>query len=103
MTQQKPQGILLCEVGNLTNPITSESKNRLEREIESAFEKAGAAKHGPPQIFWGNGGKGETMAAFQAEVKVEVLEPHTNMSDVDSWRRTDLNSSVLQSTVNTGC
>ena len=58
----------------------------MKREIESAFKKASATEHGSPQFFWS---KGETMAAFKAEVNVEVLEPHTNMSNVDSWRTVD--------------
>ena len=75
MTNQKPQGILLCEVGNLSDPITPEGRERLEEVLGFAFKENGAAEHGPPQFFWSNG---ETMAAF--------MEPLTKMCRVDSWR-----------------
>ena len=83
MTKQKPEGILLCEVGNISDPITSEGRERLKEVLESAFKETGAAEHGPPQFFWGND---EIMVAFCAEVQVRVLEPLTNMFRVDRWR-----------------
>ena len=83
MTKQKPHGILLCEVGNLSDPITPEGAKRLAEVLGLAFEEAGAAEHGPPQFFWGDG---ETMAAFEAGAQVHVMEPLTQMSRVDSWR-----------------
>ena len=83
MTNQKPQGILLCEVGNLSDPITPEGRERLEEVLGFAFKETGAAEHGPPQSFWSNG---ETMAAFKAEAQVQVMEPLTKMSQVDDWR-----------------
>ena len=73
MTKQKPQGILLCEVGNISDPITSEGRERLKEVLESAFKETGAAKHGPPQFFWSNDeffwSNGETMAASKAEAQ----------------------------------
>ena len=83
MTKQEPQGILLCEVGNLSDPITPEGRERLEEVVGFAFKETGAAEHGPPQLFWSNG---ETMAAFKAEAQVHVMEPLTKMCRVDSWR-----------------
>ena len=83
MTKEKPQGIFLCEVGNLSDPITPEGAKRLAEVLGLAFEEAGAAEHGPPQFFWSDG---ETMAAFEAGAQVHVMEPLTQMSRVDSWR-----------------
>ena len=83
MTKQKPQAILLNEVGNLTDPITTEGRERLEEVLRSAFNETGAAEHGPPQFFWSSG---ETMAVFTAGARVHVMEPLTNMLRVDSWR-----------------
>ena len=83
MTKQKPQGILLCEVGNISDPITPEGRERLEEVLEFAFKETGAAEHGPPQFCWSNG---ETMVAFKAEAQVHVMEPLTKMFRVDSWR-----------------
>ena len=48
MTEQKPQGIFLCEVGNLKDPITPEGQAKLEKVLELAFKDAGAEEHGPP-------------------------------------------------------
>ena len=62
-TKEKPQGILLCEVGNLSDPITPEGRKRLEEVLGLAFKETGAGEHGPPQFFWSNG---ETMVAFKA-------------------------------------
>ena len=82
-TNQKPQGILLCEVGNLSEPITPTGRQRLEEVLGLAFKEAGAVEHGPPQFFWSDG---DTMAAFRAEVQVDVMEPLTKMPRVDPWR-----------------
>ena len=43
-------GIFLCEVGNLSDPITKVGRWELECVLELAFKDAGAAKHGPPQF-----------------------------------------------------
>ena len=79
-------GIFLCEVGNLSDPITKVGRWELECVLELAFKDAGAAKHGPPQSFWS---RGETMAAFEAGVQVHKMEPLTQMPRVDSWRTVD--------------
>ena len=84
MTEQKLQGILLCEVGNVSDPITLEYREQFEVELKFAFEDTGGVSlHGPPQFFWSNT---ETMAAFKAETQVQVMEPLTKMSQVDDWR-----------------
>ena len=64
---ERPQGLLLCEVGNLSDPITAEGQSRLKDVVTLACEHAGAIDHGAPQFFWS---PGETMAAFKAELKV---------------------------------
>ena len=83
LTEQKPQGILLCEVGNFSDPITPKGRERLEEVLVVAFKETGAGEHGPPQFFWGNN---ETMVAFCAEVQVHVLEPLTKMLRANRWR-----------------
>ena len=47
------------------------------------MKKAGALKYGPPQFFMS---KGETMAAFRRELKVQYLAPLTRMKRVNGWR-----------------
>ena len=86
MTNEKPQGILLCEVGSLSDLITPEGRFNLEEVLRLAFLEAGAAEHGPPQFFWSNG---ETMVAFESKVQVHVMDPLTKMTRVDSWRTVD--------------
>ena len=83
MTKQKPQAILLNEVGNLSDPITPEGKERLEEVLRCAFQETGADEYGPPKFLWSNG---ETMVAFKAETQVRVMKPLTEMFRVDSWR-----------------
>ena len=51
MTEEKPQGILLCEVCNFSDPITHEGRERLEDVLEFAFKETGGGEHGPPQIL----------------------------------------------------
>ena len=82
-TKEKPQGILLCEVGNRSEPITRKGKKRLEDVLTLAFEDAGAPMHGAPQFYWS---EDETMAAFNANVHVKPMEKLANMSGVDNWR-----------------
>ena len=49
----------------------------------SAFQDAGATKHGDPRFFWN---QGETLAVLRAEVQVRALEPLTNIPNIDAWR-----------------
>ena len=83
---ERPQGLLLCEVGNLSDLITAEGKTRLEQVLTTAFGQAGDGQHEKPQFFWSNG---ETMAAFTAELKVEMLQPLRKMARVEKWRTAD--------------
>ena len=86
VAEERPQGLLLCEVGNLSDLITPEGRSRLECVLRLAFQHAGALEHGAPQFFWS---KGETMAAFKAELNVKMLKPLTKMDRVDTWRTVD--------------
>ena len=52
MMEQKPQTILLCGVGNVSDPITPEGRERLEEVLKFAFKETGAEGHGPPQCVW---------------------------------------------------
>ena len=61
----------------------AKAKKGLEEVTIEAFRAAGAAEHGDPQFIWS---KDETMAAFEAEVKVRALDPLTKMRRVDAWR-----------------
>ena len=76
-------GLLLNEVGNMSDLLTEEGKEKLQEVLMNAFKQAGATEHGPPQFFWS---EGETMATFRAEVQVLALQPLTKMRRVDSWR-----------------
>ena len=80
---ERVQGLLLNEVGNMSDLVSVEGKKRLESVVEEAFENAGAIEHGPPQFFWS---RGETMAAFRCELKVRYLKPLTRIKRVKSWR-----------------
>ena len=62
-TKEKPQGILLCEVGNRSDPITPEGKEKLEEVLELAFQDSGASEHGSLHVFWSSD---ETVAAFKS-------------------------------------
>ena len=53
--KERPQGLLLCEVGNLSDVISPEGKRRLEQVVRLAFADAGAVEHGAPQFFWSEG------------------------------------------------
>ena len=66
-------GILLNEVGNLTDLFNDEDKGKFNKMMYEAFM---LATRDEPQLHWSNG---ETMAAFRSEVKVECLPPLTRM------------------------
>jgi len=84
-TERRPAGLLLCEVGNLTELLKTEDRQEFDTLFKDAFAAAGATEHGQPQIFWSGG---ETVAAFRSDVNVERLEPLTfnAASRVDTWR-----------------
>ena len=83
--KQKPQGILLCEVGNFSDRIRPRGQRRLEELLTDVFKETGVAKRGF-QFFWGSG---DTMAAFKPGVQVHDMEPLEKMFRVDDWRTVD--------------
>ena len=83
--KQKPQGILLCEVGNFSDRIRPRGQRRLEELLTDVFKETGVAKRGF-QFFWGSG---DTMAAFKPGVQVHGMEPLEKMFRVDDWRTVD--------------
>ena len=70
-SEQKPLGLLLCEVGNMEDLMDEDGRTRLEEVIVEAFQNAGATEHGEPQFFWS---QGETMAAFKAEAEIHPFD-----------------------------
>ena len=83
---QSVMGICLSQVGNMSDPLNQEGRGRVEDLAIQAFDEAGALEHGDPQVFWS---KGETMAMFRAEARIEQLTPMTNIQRIDSWRTVD--------------
>ena len=77
-------GFLLGEVGHLSDLFDEKARAIFTDLLIEAFAKAGAAEHGPPQIFWKE--DSETVAAFRHEVLVKELSPLTNIRKVDPWR-----------------
>ena len=80
LTTKRLLGVLLNEVGNLSDLLDPKSKEKFTNMILHAFQEAGYEE---PTIFWSNG---ETMAAFRHGVTVNYLAPLTNMKRVHRWR-----------------
>ena len=66
-TEPRPAGLLLCEVGNLSELLSVKQRREFNTVLDEAFVAAGAAEHGNPQILWSKGG---TVAAFRSDVRV---------------------------------
>ena len=49
-------GMLVSEVGSVTDPYDDDDRNTLDRLFKEAFQKAGASEHNEIQIFWAQGG-----------------------------------------------
>ena len=95
-------GLLICEAGNVDNLCTDEGMKAIDACIIQAFQEAGAAEHAKlqagesynewvlqsthkqPQIHWHS----TCVAAFIADLGVQVLPPLQNMHKVDPWRCT---------------
>ena len=73
-------GILLNEVGNLSDLLDKNCKKKFDDMMTAAFERATGTK---PYITWSDG---ETMAAFRDHIKVESLPRMHRMYKIDSWR-----------------
>ena len=70
------QGILLNEVGNMSDLLNDECKDKFGDMMSTAFIEATGSE---PQILWS---LGETMAAFRSEVTVECLPQLVKMARV---------------------
>ena len=73
-------GILLNEVGNMTELLDTEGKMRLEAVLNNVFERQTGNR---PQFFWNDG---ETMAVFRADVHVQELSRLCRIPRMDSWK-----------------
>ena len=51
LLEEQARGLLLNEVGSMSDLVTVPGRERLEEVLTSAFEMTGVADHGPPQIF----------------------------------------------------
>ena len=78
-------GILLCEVGNMSDLVTTAGKALFEDLIREVFHQS--LSDAMPQIYWTEGG--ETLAMFRHEALVERLSPLTKMYRVDNSRSID--------------
>jgi hypothetical protein len=79
-------GLCLNEVGNLSDLFRKTDKELFDNLIQEAFQDAGAAEHGPAQIFWGDG---ETVAAWRHEQEVNKLSQLKKLPHVSTWRTLD--------------
>ena len=84
-TQERPAGLLLNEVGNLSEVLDAQQRDEFNALLTEAFAKAGASEHGNPRIIWSYG---ETVAAFRAELAVTAMPPLTFNAEsrVGMWR-----------------
>ena len=64
-SEKRPAGLLLNEVGNLSDLLQDDERNKFSDLLIEAFHSAGASEHGRPRIFWSGG---ETVAALRSEV-----------------------------------
>ena len=70
-------GMLVSEVGSVSDPYDHDDKNAFDRLFEEAFqiasEQTGASEHNEIQIFWARGTAATTVMVFKAGVNVDVL------------------------------
>ena len=50
--EERPIGLLLNEVGNMSDLLDGATMRKFDDLIEEVFELAGATEHGAPRIFW---------------------------------------------------
>ena len=77
-------GILLNEVGNLSDLLDDECRNTFGDMMSEAFLSNAGIE---PQIMWS---PGETMAAFRPDIRVECLPQLAQMNRLHSCRTVDL-------------
>ena len=87
-SKKNPAGILLNEIGNLSDLVQGQEREKINDVLKDAFYIAGASKHGSPLIFWSDG---ETLGAFRAEVSVRPLPTleFNAQSKIDTWRKVE--------------
>ena len=76
------QGLCLCEVGNISDPITADGKQRLTEVLQSTFA---STFQGAPQIIWPTTESSTTCAAWTGDVRVDSL-PSFRIPTLPSWR-----------------
>ena len=84
-------GMLVSEVGSVSDPYDHDDRNAFDRLFEEAFqiasEQTGASEHNKIQIFWAKGYAAETVMIFKSHVNVQMLEP---IFLPHSWRRVEV-------------
>ena len=84
-------GMLVSEVGSVSDPYDHDDKNAFDRLFEEAFRIAsiqtGASEHNKIQIFWATGNAAETAMIFKSHVKVTMLD---TIFLPNSWRRVEV-------------
>ena len=70
-------GMLVSEVGSVSDPYDQDDKNAFDDLFEEAFatasKRTGASEHNKMQIFWATGNAAETVMIFKSHVKVTML------------------------------
>ena len=87
-SKENTAGILLNEIGNLSDLVQGQEREKINDVLKEAFYTAGASKHGHPQIFWSDG---ETLGAFRAEVDVRSLPTleFDERSRIGTWKKVE--------------
>ena len=80
-------GMLVSEVGLVTDPYDDDDRNTFDRLFKEAFQIASASEHIEIQIFWAQGDAAETVMIFKSHVKVTMLE---SITLPNSWRRVEV-------------
>ena len=84
-------GMLVSEVGSVTDPYDDEDRNKFDHLFKEAFQIAGgptgASEHNEIQICWAMGQAVETVMIFKSHVKVTMLE---SIILPESWRRVEV-------------
>ena len=84
-------GMLVSEVGSVTDPYDTDDRDSFDLLFKEAFqtagERTGATEHGEIQIFWATGNAAETVMIFKSHVNVKMLKP---IFLPHSWRRVEV-------------
>ena len=84
-------GLLVSEVGSVTDPYDDDDRKRFDSLFEEAFriaeERTGASEHKGIQFFGAMGKAAETVMIFKSHVNVTMLE---SIILPNSWRRVEV-------------